>query len=370
MDTCTVKEESFGTTRTGERVFAWRFAFPNGFAANVLNWGGVVQSLEIPNAKGEVVDVVGGYDRIEDYEAESPYFGAVIGRYGNRIGGDGFRIGETFYPLAKNGGDRPELMRHLHGGEAGFSQQIWRAEIARDGDGRTIGLDLSRMSPDGEEGYPGNLMVTCAYRFSEEGVFSICYRAETDAATHVNLTHHSYFNLDGHAAGSILGHTVRIDADRFVVIDEAGVPTGELREVEGTPFDFRTPKVIGKDIGIHDEQLILPKGGYDHTYVLGEGWGRLRPVAEARGAVGGRQMEVWTDQPGVQFYVGNSLDDCTIRGKDGKIYRKHDLFCFEAQHFPDTPNRPEFPSTLLRPGEVYETTTEYRFSPQTIQPGG
>lgn len=361
MSRCTVETTSFGQTRSGESVDAWRFAFPNGFAATVLTWGGVIQSLEVPCPKGRVVDVVGGYDRLEDYEAESPYFGAIIGRYGNRIGGDGFRIGTKFYPLAKNGGDRPELMRHLHGGAVGFSHRVWRAELAVDREGNPVGLDLSRTSPDGEEGYPGNLSVTCAYRFSGDGVFSIRYRAETDAPTHVNLTHHSYFNLDGHDAGSILEHAVEIIADRFVVIDEAGVPTGEIRAVEGTPFDFRKAKTIGRDLAVGDEQLILPKGGYDHTYVLGDSRGSLRRVAEAEGPLSGRRMEVWTDQPGVQFYIGNSLDNCKSPGKAGKLYRKHDLFCFEAQHFPDSPNRPEFPSTLLEPGMLYETVTEYRF---------
>jgi len=360
---CAIEKRPFGETSSGEPVEAWRFAFPGGFAATVLTWGGVLQKLEIPNRDGVVADVVGGYDRLEEYEAESPYFGAIVGRYGNRIGGDGFRIGKNFYTLAKNGGDRPELMRHLHGGRSGFSHRVWRAELVEGAPGEPVGLDLFRTSPDGEEGYPGNLDVCCSYRFSADGVFSIRYRAETDAPTHLNLTHHSYFNLEGHTGGSILDHEVRIAADRFVVIDEAGIPTGELRAVEHTPFDFCQFKTIGRDIGIHDEQLILPKGGYDHTFVLCDGWRAFEFAAEARSAAGGRRMEVWTDQPGVQFYVGNWLGEGEVPGKNGMLYPKHSLLCFETQHFPDSPNRTEFPTTLLEPGAVYETMTEYRFFP-------
>ncbi|MGF1531472.1 MAG: aldose epimerase family protein [Puniceicoccaceae bacterium] len=357
--TLSIASSRLGETSAGQPVTEYEFRFESGLSISFLNLGGIVSRLSVPAEDGSLADVVLGFEGLAGYLDNSPYFGAIIGRFGNRIGGDGFRVGDTFYPLAKNGGKVPELKRHLHGGQVGLSHRIWDAAVVeRDGD--WAGLDLEYLSPDGEEGYPGNLQLKCSYRIREDGVFRIQYYGTTDAPTHLNLTHHSYFNLAGHEAGSILEHEVKIAADGFVVIDEAGIPTGEIREVEQSPFDFRKAKTVGRDAEVKDEQLILPKG-YDHNFVLGHQRGKLEFAASARDPFSGRQMEVWTDQPGIQFYAGNTLETGDIPTKAGRPYERHDGFCFETQHFPDSPNRPEFPSTLLQPGQTYQTTTEYRF---------
>jgi len=298
-----------------------------------------------------------GYDKVADYIEATPYFGAVVGRYGNRIAAGKFTLDGETYTLAKNN-DPGGIKCHLHGGDRGYDKVVWDAAgIVRDG---AVGMKLHYLSRDGEEGYPGNLDITVHYWLTDDNEVRVEYSAKTDKATPVNLTQHSYFNLAGHASGTILDHVMMIAADHITPTDKGLIPTGELMPVAGTPFDFHTPTAIGKRIDA-DHQQIAYGPGYDHNFVLSRWDGKLRPAAKVYEPKSGRVMEVLTTEPGVQFYAGNFLDGSNV-GKGGHPYERRTGFCLETQHFPDSPNQPNFPSCILRPDEVYSHTTVYRFS--------
>ncbi len=321
----------------------------NGLTATLTPYGGKVISLWIPDRNGNLGDVVLGYDSASEYPAGNPYFGALIGRYGNRIGKGQFSIDGTAYQLATNNGANA-----LHGGDGGFHNVMWTVKEAT-----TNSVTLAYTSKDGEEGYPGTLQAKVTYTITDSSELIIDYEATTDKTTIVNLTHHSFFNLAGEGVNDILNHELQILADAFTPVDEGLIPTGELKSVAGTPFDFNKPTAIGARIDQDDIQLKYGKG-YDHNWVLrrtGEGLSLAAVVSEP---TSGRVMEVWTTEPGLQFYSGNFLDG-TDAGKNGNKYPFRSAFCLEAQHFPDSPNKPEFPSTLLRPGQIYTQKTVYRF---------
>ncbi|HMF44416.1 MAG TPA: aldose epimerase family protein [Polyangia bacterium] len=325
---------------------------PGGLRARILTLGGAVMTLEVPDREGRLVDVVLGFDDASGYQDNRPFLGALIGRYGNRIARGALRVDGRLYQLAANDGPN-----HLHGGPGGFHTLPWEVRAVSDGPEPTLALRL--VSRDGDEGYPGTLQVDVVYTLTREHALRIDYTARTDRPTVANLTQHSYFNLGGHAAGSILGHELRLWASRFIPIDNQGIPTGGPRPVRGTPFDFLAPLPIGARIEADDEQL-QSGVGYDHCFAV-DGWdGSLRAVAEVVEPVSGRRMLVRSTEPGLQLYVGTHLGG--IAGKRGARYATRTGFCLEAQHFPDSPNRPEFPSTRLAPGETYRQTTEYVFS--------
>ena len=347
MSTGTVKERPFGHTAAGEAVSGYSLE-AGVLQARILTYGGVVAALHAPDRQGQRANVVLGLASLAQYEAHSPYFGALIGRSGNRIRGGRFVLDGQEYQLPVNNG-----ANSLHGGAHGFDKRVWSARVL---DGAA--LELRRRSPDGEEGYPGNLDVTVTYTLTEHEL-RIAYRATTDRPTPVNLTNHSYFNLAGEASGDVLGHELQLQASRYTPVDAGLIPTGELAPVEGTPFDFRTPRPIGACIREGHEQLLLAQG-YDHNFVL-DGWdGRVRPVALVRDPASGRTLEVLTSEPGLQFYSGNFLD-ASLLGSGGQVYRQSAGLCLETQHFPDAPNQPDFPSTILNPGEEYRSETIYRF---------
>jgi aldose 1-epimerase len=321
-----------------------------GTEARITNYGGVIVSLKTKDRAGKLADVTLGFDSIDGYLKENPYFGALIGRYGNRIGKAAFTLNGKKYTLARNNGENT-----LHGGNRGFDKRLWKAREAGENT-----LELSYVSKDGEEGYPGTLSVTVRYTLTEANELKIEYSATTDKDTVVNLTNHTYFNLAGQGEGDILQHQMMLNADRFTPVDGGLIPTGELRKVDGTPFDFRKPTAIGARIGQADEQLKLGKG-YDHNWVLNAAAQGLTKAAEVYEPKSGRVMEVFTKEPGVQFYTGNFLDG-SLKGKAGKVYQFRYGFCLETQHFPDSPNQPKFPTTTLKPGQRYQTTTVYKFS--------
>jgi len=325
---------------------------PGGLRARVLTLGGAIMTLEMPDGRGGTVDVVLGFDDPAGYRDNRPFLGTLIGRYGNRIARAELPIDGELHRLATNDG-----ANHLHGGPGAFHTLPWEARVVSDGPEPALGLRL--VSRDGDEGYPGTLEVDVVYTLTREQALRVEYTARTDRATAVNLTQHSYFNLAGQAAGSIVGHELRLWASRFIPIDRAGIPNGPLRPVRGTPFDFLAPMPIGARIDADDEQL-RNGVGYDHCFVI-DGWdGSLRAIAEVVEPVSGRRMLVRSTEPGVQLYVGTHLGG--IPGKRGARYATRTGFCLEAQHFPDSPHHPEFPSTRLAPGETYRQTTEYVFS--------
>ncbi len=345
--------EPFGKLPTGEEVQLYTLANKSGMEARIMNYGGILVSLKVPDRQGQLGDVVLGFDGLDRYVKENPYFGALIGRYGNRIAGGKFELEGKTYTLAQNNGPN-----HLHGGLKGFDKKLWSAESADSPDGPQ--LILRCVSPDGEEGYPGELRVRVTYTLTDDNALRIDYEATTDKTTIVNLTNHSYFNLKDAGATPILDHVLMIDADRFTPVDETLIPTGELRPVEGTPFDFRQPTPIGARIDADDPQLRFA-GGYDHNFVLNRTGEGLTLAARVYEPATGRVMEVLTTEPGIQFYTGNFLDG-TLTGKSGVVYQKRSALCLETQHFPDSPNHPQFPSTVLKPGETYRSTTVYKFS--------
>jgi aldose 1-epimerase len=323
-----------------------------GLEARITNYGGIVTKLMVPDRHGNLQDVVLGYDNLAGYLEEPSYFGALIGRCGNRIARGRFTLGGKSYQLATNDGPHS-----LHGGAKGFDKVVWSvAHAAATPQGPQ--LTLTYLSPDGEEGYPGNCSVKAVYTLTEDNALRLVYTATTDKPTPVNLTQHSYFNLRG--TGDILTHEVTIEADRFTPIDESLIPTGELRDVTGTPFDFRKSKTIGACIEQHDEQLKFGRG-YDHNWVIRSTPGEIHTMACVYEPETGRVMEVLSTEPGLQFYSGNFLDG-KIVGKEGRVYRFRTGFCMEPQHFPDSPNKPQFPSVVLQPGATYENTIIYRFS--------
>jgi len=329
----------------------------SGMTVKVTNYGAIITSIIVPDRNGKMADVALGYNCVEDYmnAVDKPYFGAVVGRYGNRIAKGQFTLDGETYTLAVNNGDN-----HLHGGIIGFDKVVWDAKpIAGKG---WSGLALTYLAKDKEEGYPGNLEVRVIYKLTDQNELRIEYHATTDKATPVNLTQHTYYNLKGEGNGTILDHELMIDAKKYTPVDEGLIPTGELVPVRGTPFDFTSPKPIGRDIGQDDQQLKFGLG-YDHNFVLDKGGhdGAMTLAARVYEPTSGRVLEVRTTQPGVQFYCGNFLDG-RLKGKSGKTYVHRGGLCLETQHFPDSPNQPNFPSTILRPGDEYNTTTTLRFS--------
>lgn len=323
-------------------------------AVAVTNFGGRIVMLQLPDIQGNLGDVVLGYDSLEQYLTGNPYYGAMIGRYGNRIAEGRFTLDGKDYQLATNNGANA-----LHGGPFGFHNVLWRVESKAVEGGQA--LELTYVSPDGEEGYPGTMQVKVTYTLlTDADDLVIDYEATTDKTTIANLTHHSFFNLAGEGSGDILNHEFTINADRYVPVDEGLIPTGELRSVKGTPFDFLQPHRAGERIEAEDEQLKFGKG-YDHNWVLNKTGNELSLAATVFEPTTGRKMEVWTTEPGLQFYSGNFLSTSEV-GKSGHVYDFRTAFCLEAQHFPDSPNHPDFPSTVLKPGEVYTQRTIYRFS--------
>ncbi len=345
-----MRDELFGRTADGDEVRRHTLA-RGAFRVRVIEFGAVITSIETPDRQGRSANVVLGLPDLRGYETVSPSFGAVVGRFANRIAGGRFTLDGTEYRLLTN--DRGST---LHGGPGNFGLRLWQAREADE-----TGLTLVRRSPNGEEGFPGNLDVEVRYGIPEEGVLRLTMRAFTDRPTPVNLTNHSYFNLAGEGSGDVLGHRLRLEADAFLPTDPAQLPTGEIRPVAGTPFDFRTERPIGEGIRTGDPQIVAGKG-YDHAFVLrGAEEGRLRLAAACHEPVGGRRLEVWTTQPSLQLYTGNTLDG-TLVGPSGRTYRAGDAVCFETQGYPDAPNHPNFPSAILRPGQVFEAVTEFRFS--------
>jgi aldose 1-epimerase len=342
----------FGKLADGTEVFRWTLE-NGGTRLKVLSYGGIVQSLEIPDRHGRYANVSLGFDTIEEYVASSPYFGALIGRYGNRIGDGRFTLDGDSHQLSVNDG-----ANSLHGGAQGFDKRVWDVEpFTR---GSDLGLYLSRTSADGEMGYPGTLRVKVTYTLTEQGDWRIDYEATADKATVVNLTSHVYWNLAGEGSGSVYDHELQIAASRYTPTGAGLIPTGELAAVDGTPFDFRHTKTVGEDLRAADQQLLHGQG-FDHNWVLDKGvTAEPLPVATLRDPSSGRTMTLSTTEPGLQFYSGNFLDG-TLVGTGGKVYRQGDALCLETQHFPDSPNHPSFPSTVLRPGQTYRTTTVHSF---------
>ena len=327
----------------------------SGMTVCVTNYGAIVTSMIVPDRNGKRADVALGYDRVEDYinAVDKPYFGAVVGRYGNRIAKGEFTLDGEAYSLLKNNGEN-----HLHGGAIGFDKVVWTVDEYVEGQA----LTLSYLAKDKEEGYPGNLQLKITYTLTDDNSLVVDYHATTDKATPVNVTQHTYFNLKGEGQGTILDHQLMLNAKKFTPVDESLIPTGEMPTVAGTPFDFTTPKAIGRDIGQQNEQLVFGLG-YDHNWILDTDGkeGELSLAAQVHEPSSGRVMEIYTTEPGIQFYCGNFLDG-RLKGKSGKPYVHRGGFCLETQHFPDSPNQPNFPSTILKPGETYDSKTVFKFS--------
>lgn len=347
-----IQISEFGQTESGPAML-YTLKNKQGMEVAITNYGGTITRLLVPDKSGKLADVVLGFDNLADYQNEHPYFGGIIGRYGNRIAKGKFSIEGQEYTLAIN--NAPNA---LHGGPRGFHKQLWAAsEVAREG---YAGIELRRLSKDMEEGFPGNLDVIVRYLLNDNNELLIEYEATTDKATVVNLTNHAYFNLTGDCTQPILDHELRIIADHFNPVDSTLIPTGALQPVENSPFDFRSPTTIGARINAEDTQLAFG-GGYDHNFVLNREGSNLELAASVYEPASGRFMEVLTTEPGLQFYSGNFLDGSNI-GKGGVPYKHRTGFCLETQHFPDSPNQPGFPTTVLQPGQVYKTSTVYRFS--------
>lgn len=353
-----IREDDFGEIGDGQRVA--RFTLENaGLRAEVLSYGATVVSLSVPDRDGRIDDVVLGYEDLAGYVGGRGYFGALIGRYANRIAGARFVLDSIEHRLAANEGGN-----HLHGGLSGFDKVLWHATPRSTPAGPA--LDLAYDSPHGEQGYPGNLSVRATYTL-EPDALRIDYTATSDQDTVINLTNHTYWNLAGHAAGSILGHRLVLDASRFAAVGPGLIPTGELRAVTGTPFDFRQAAAIGARIDDDDEQLRLA-GGYDHSFEVEGADGRLRRAARVSEPISGRVLEVLTTEPAIQVYTGNVLH--SPRGKAGAVYHRRTGFCLETQHHPDSPNQPAFPTTTLRAGARYSTATVYRFASEPLDTTG
>ncbi len=345
-----VESRPYGQLPSGVEIAEYVLTNDRGMRVQVITYGGIITALYVPDRRGDLGDVVLGYNALDGYVTKNPYFGCITGRFANRIAGGRFTLDGTTYQLAINHGPN-----HLHGGQVGFDKRVWQAAV-EEGDS-AVSLALAYLSKDGEENYPGNLLVTVTYTLMSENTLRISYRASTDQPTILNLTNHTYFNLAG--SGTILDHEIMINADHFTPIDEAMIPTGELRPVDGTPFDFRQPRRIGARIDEPDEQL-QRAGGYDHNFVLNGTPDELRLAARLYDPSSGRVLEVSTTEPGMQLYTGNFLDG-TIVGKSGVTYARRAGLCLETQHFPDSPNHPHFPSTVLRPGEEFHSVTVFAF---------
>lgn len=346
-----MKVSQFGTMPDGTVVEEYTLTNKNGVEMKVITYGGIITSLKTPDKEGKLEDIVLGYDNLESYLKMNPYFGAIIGRYGNRIAKGKFTLDSVEYQLAVN-----NIGNHLHGGLLGFDKVVWKAKEVKVTDG--VAIEFSRVSPDMEEGYPGSLDTKVLYTLGDDNSLRFDYEATTDKPTIVNLTQHTYFNLSA-MKEDILGHQLTLFATRYLPVDSTLIPTGELAPVAGTPFDFTQPKAIGVDIGAAHEQLAIG-GGYDHNWVLDSANGNEQLAAKLYHAASGRYMEVYTTEPGIQFYSGNFLDK-TVIGKNGVVCDFRTGLCLETQHYPDSPNQPAFPSVELRPGQKYQTSTTYRF---------
>jgi aldose 1-epimerase len=343
-----INAESFGKTPDGQRIDLYTLTNANGIRARITNYGAILVSFEVPDKNGKLADITLGYDKLDGYLTRHPYFGSTVGRYANRIGEAKFKLNDTEYTLAAN-----NEANHLHGGIKGFDKVVWKAEDVTSNSDKAL-VKLSYLSKDGEEGYPGNLACTVTYTLTNDDELKISYEAETDKATVINLTNHSYWNLAGQGDGDILGHELMLTADKYTPVDEGLIPTGEIKNVKDSPMDFTQPMTIGS-------RIAQVEGGYDHNYVLNSGGGTLALCARVYEPTSGRIMEIYTVEPGIQFYTGNFLDG-TITGKSGKVYKKHYGFCLETQHFPDSPNKTDFPSVVLKPGDKYTTVTVHKFS--------
>ena len=344
-----VAKRVFGQMPDGKAVESFTLTNANGIEVTAIPYGAIITSLKTPDRTGRSGDVVLGFDSLGGYLSEHPYFGAIVGRYGNRIAGGRFTLDGRTYTLARNNGPN-----HLHGGVKGFDKVLWTATPITPST-----VAFSRTSVDGEEGYPGNLNVRVTYTLTDKNELIVEYAATTDKATHVNLTQHSYFNLSAGKSPDILGHELTINADRYTPVDGTLIPTGELAPVEGTPFDFRKRAAIGERIDQNHPQLANGKG-YDHNWVLNRTGSGLQLAARVLDPVSGRTLEVRTTEPGMQFYAGNFLDG-TLKGKGGQVYGRRSGFCLETQHYPDSPNQPKFPSTILKPGQEYRSQTVFTF---------
>ena len=346
-----IDKEPFGSTAAGEQVD--RYTLTNGHVrVRILTLGGILQTIETPDRRGRLANVTLGFATLAPYETNSPYFGALIGRYANRIANGRFTLDGVTYQLPIN-----NPPNSLHGGDVGFNKRVWAAQPVRGRD--TVGLRLRLVSPDGDQGYPGTLTAKVTYTLTATGGIRMDYRATTDRATIVNLTNHAYFNLAGEGTGTIYDHRLYLNASRYTPVDPTLIPTGSIDPVAGTPLDFTHPTAIGTRIRDSFPQLLIGRG-YDHNFVLDRHGAGLSLAARVVEPTSGRTLTIYTDQPGIQFYSGNFLDG-TLVGTSGRTYRQSDGFALETQHFPDSPNHPNFPSTVLRPGEVYRTTTIYQF---------
>lgn len=357
-----ITESIFGNTPAGDEVKLFTLVNAQGITVKIINFGGVITEIHTPDRNGKLADIVLGFDYLEPYLNDSPYFGALIGRYGNRIANGKFSLDHKEYDLPINNGSN-----HLHGGIKGFDKVLWRASSFAGEN--SVGVILRYLSVDGEQGYPGNLQVEVIYELTNDNEICVKFYAVTDKATPINLTQHSYFNLSGFTVDHILNHQLELDADNFIPVNPAQIPTGEVLPVANTVFDFRKPEAIGSRINNNDQQLVNSRG-YDHTFVLNKNRStdqeaaasnnELSFAARVTEPVTGRVLELFTQEPGVQFYSGNFLDG-SLTGK-GHRYNYRSGFCLEPQHFPDSPNQPQFPNTILRPGEEYQSTTVYKFS--------
>jgi aldose 1-epimerase len=352
-DSVTIVKSDYGTTPKGEKIESYKLKNQNGMEVDIITFGGIITDLKVPNKDGVSENIVTGFTSLEQYMKPNPFFGALIGRFGNRIAKGKFTLDGKEYKLAIN--NEPNA---LHGGPEGFFRAVWKAEEAKSGEAAV--LKLSYLSKDMEEGYPGNLKVIVTYTLTKNNELEVLYEATTDKKTVVNLTQHTYFNLSGDFTKTILDHELTLNADKIVPVDATLIPTGELQDVANTPFDFRKPKLIGKDIEVKDEQLVRGKG-YDHCWVLNNPEKGKTIIAKAYHPASGRVLEVTTDEPGIQFYSGNFLDG-TLPMRNGGTYAHRTGFCLETQHYPDSPNQKNFPTTVLNPGENYKTKTTFKFS--------
>lgn len=344
-----VQNEIFGKTNDGDIVEIFTLTNGHGLKAKVTSWGAGLVEMHVPDRHGVIADITLGFDRLDGYLTRHPHFGVTAGRYANRIAHGKFILDDVAYTLATNGGPH-----HLHGGEKGFGHRLWKGEWLT----TKSGVRFAYTSPDGEEGYPGTLTTAVTYSLTDDNELCIDYEAVTDRPTVVNLTNHAYWNLAGAGNGDILGHELLLHASQFVPVNEASIPIGHIEAVTGGPMDFMKPKPIAKDFA----HMTGEPGGYDHNFILDPPTpGAMTAAAEVYEPTSGRVMAVWTTEPGIQFYTGNYLDG-TVTGKGGKAYQKHAGLCLETQHYPDSPNHPDFPSTVLRPGQIYRTSTVHRFS--------